>query len=98
MRFGAIDRHPCCAYTGLRDAFIFLSVWRWSTSMRRQTVMRANRGTSSRALWRAALLLGMLLTGCTAGGETPTEAPRNTPTPVPGVPTPTAVATATVVP
>lgn len=65
--------------------------------MRRQTVRRVQHGISSPALWRAALLLGIVLTGCTAGGETPTRAPRETPTAAPGVPTPTSVATATVV-
>jgi oligopeptide transport system substrate-binding protein len=46
-------------------------------------------------------LLGILLTGCTESGATPTESPRATPTTAPGLPTPTAagaVATATLVP
>jgi oligopeptide transport system substrate-binding protein len=47
------------------------------------------------AFWRVSLLLGLLLTGCTAGGgTTPTTAPQNTPTIARGLPNPTAVSTA----
>ncbi len=57
------------------------------------------------AFWRASLLFGLLLTGCTSGGggATPTTAPQTPPTIAQGVASPTTaainpVATATVVP